>query len=105
MSHYLTLDREEDVSKTMYRDTTCLSDKNTEPDNHQPKAVAKNTISKVNTICSAFLAELENRTATNLQNIITSHVCKDPPDLEAGLLEVAKLQSMLVFWQQTIATK
>ena len=48
---------------------------------------------KVNRICDAFLKALASRASTRLQNIITSHVCKNPPDLEAGLLEVAKLQS------------
>ena len=50
-------------------------------------------LSKVNKICDAFLQALETRKATNLQNMITAHVCKSPPHLEAGLSEVAKLRS------------
>ena len=49
--------------------------------------------SKVNAICDAFLAVLQNRLDTNLQNLVTAHVCKDPPDLEAGLKLVANLRS------------
>lgn len=49
--------------------------------------------SKVNEICDAFLQVLETRKATNLQNMITAHVCKSPPHLEAGLSEIAKLRS------------
>jgi len=29
---------------------------------------------------------------TNLQNLVTAHVCKSPPDLEAGLQLVARLR-------------
>lgn len=49
--------------------------------------------SKVNHICDAFLRVLDTRKATNLQNMITAHVCKSPPHLEAGLSEIAKLRS------------
>ena len=51
------------------------------------------TESKVNRICNAILGALQFRGATNLQNVISAHVCKNPPDLEAGLLVVADLQS------------
>ena len=47
---------------------------------------------KVNRICDAFLEVLQDRDKNNLQNTITAHVCKIPPDLEAGLLKVAALQ-------------
>lgn len=49
-------------------------------------------ISKINRICDAFLEALKRRQVTNLQNIVTAHVCKAPPDLDAGLSLVAKLQ-------------
>src|SRR4051794_5713501 len=48
--------------------------------------------SKVNLICDGFLEALQTRAATNLQNIITAHVCKSPPDLDAGLSVVARLR-------------
>ena len=47
---------------------------------------------KVNMICDAFLDDLRKRTSTNLQNVITAHVCKAPPDLDAGLTEIARLR-------------
>lgn len=49
--------------------------------------------SKVNKICDAFLQVLHIRAPTRYQNIITAHVCKSPPDLDAGLTEVARIQS------------
>lgn len=54
--------------------------------------------SKINKICDAFLQVLETRKATNLQNMITAHVCKSPPHLEAGLSEIAKLRSECLFF-------
>jgi len=51
--------------------------------------------SKINRICDAFLEVLKSRTSTNLQNIITAHVCKSPPDLDAGLMLVAELRGEL----------
>lgn len=49
--------------------------------------------SKVNRICDAFLQVLHIRAPKRYQNIITAHVCKSPPDLDAGLTEVARIQS------------
>lgn len=49
--------------------------------------------SKVNAVCDAILKALQPRSSTNLQNIITAHVCKNPPALEDGLRLVASLQS------------
>jgi elongator complex protein 1 len=53
--------------------------------------VTTNRTSKVNKICDAVLEVLKTRTATNLQNIITANVCKNPPALDDGLLVVAQL--------------
>ena len=64
---------------------------------HVPGAIASEpavpspTSSKVNIICDALLKVLQTRKATNLQNIITAHVCKNPPALEDGLKLVAEL--------------
>jgi hypothetical protein len=52
--------------------------------------------SKINKICNAFLATLQPRIETNLQNLITAHVCKSPPDMEAGLALAAGLRSKLL---------
>lgn len=47
--------------------------------------------SKVNIVCDAILKALQARKATNVQNIITAHVCKSPPALDDGLMLVAEL--------------
>lgn len=56
-----------------------------------PPSTNLTTTSKVNRICDAVLEVFKNRTATNLQNIITANVCKSPPALDDGLLVVAQL--------------
>lgn len=50
---------------------------------------------KVNRVCDAFLSVLEQSQYKDdhLQNIITSHVSKVPPALEAGLEMIGRLQS------------
>lgn len=48
--------------------------------------------SKIDRVCDAFLEVLQSRTSTNLQNIVTAHVCKSPPDLDAGLTLIAQLR-------------
>ncbi|KAF3491898.1 elongator complex protein 1 [Arthroderma uncinatum] len=100
VDEFLSRLKNEDVTKTLYKDTLKLS---------QPAEVAKGdftglnqvpntgfgaTISpnKVNKICDAFIAVLSSRIDTNLRNLVTSHVCKSPPDLDAGLSLVAKLR-------------
>ena len=47
----------------------------------------------MNTLCDAFLDALTVKSSSYVENIITAHVCKLPPDLEAGLQEVSKLQA------------
>lgn len=51
----------------------------------------KSSAAKVNAICDALLKGLQSRKDTNLQNIITAHVCKSPPALDDGLTLVANL--------------
>ncbi|KAJ9642548.1 putative elongator complex protein 1 [Coniosporium tulheliwenetii] len=95
---FLSQLREEDVSQTMYKET--LKSRADQPTltngvngvNGVKKIVAPDPTSKVNRICDAFLQVLQGRTATHLQNIITANVCKSPPDLDAGLEVVGKLQ-------------
>ena len=84
--------REEDVSKTMYKDTL-RQEEQAEVKNISPMSSRKpnESSSKVNRICNAFLNVLRTRASTNLQNIITAHVCKAPPDLDAGLGEIGRL--------------
>lgn len=48
---------------------------------------------EINQICDAVRAELEKRDLTlYVQSILTAHVVKSPPDLEAALGLLARLQ-------------
>ncbi|KAK4034196.1 IKI3 family-domain-containing protein [Parachaetomium inaequale] len=80
---FLSTLKEEDVTQTMYRDTKTAG----QPSDF--KATAKP--GKTNTICDAVLQMLRTQKKSNLQNIITAHVCKNPPALDDGLLVVAEL--------------
>ena len=82
--------REEDVSKTMYRET--LNNATEISGQHQADSFDIQN-SKVNRICDAFLDALKNHTTSHFQNVITAHVCKSPPDLDAGLTQIAGLRS------------
>lgn len=84
------------MSQTLYKDTLRIINNGvgaaTQNENTARNLPAKG--SKVNRICDAFLVTLEKRLDTNLHNLITAHVCKSPPDLEAGLRLVARLRGM-----------
>ena len=86
---FLSQLREENVSKTMYKETLPGDGGSQEPGVESPEA----QISKVNRICNAFLHALKNRTSTHFQNVVTAHVCKTPADLDAGLTQIAGLRS------------
>ncbi|KAK5138320.1 hypothetical protein LTR08_003381 [Meristemomyces frigidus] len=86
---------EENVAETIYRETrgTGLE----EPLVNGPMGGARDgsgkpTVSKVNRICDAVLASLRSQASPSLQNVITAHVCRSPPDLEAGLSLVSDLR-------------
>lgn len=95
---FLSSLREEDVTQTMYKETRVVpqngnivpTTNGTTPQDTTVDITTTKT-SKVNKICDAVLEVLKTRTATNLQNIITSNVCKNPPALDDGLLVVAQL--------------
>ena len=82
--------REEDVSKTMCRET--LNNATEVSGQHQTDSFDIRN-SKVNRICDAFLDALKNLTTSHFQNVITAQVCKSPPDLDAGLTQIAGLRS------------
>ncbi|CAG7991641.1 unnamed protein product [Penicillium salamii] len=90
---------EDDVSQTLYKDTLKISQTVSaavaQPDGQAAAPVLKlgKKESKINKICDAFLATLQPRIDTNLQNLITAHVCKSPPDMEAGLALAAGLRT------------
>ncbi|PHH73563.1 hypothetical protein CDD80_3727 [Ophiocordyceps camponoti-rufipedis] len=83
---FLSSLREEDVTKTMYQDT-----KRRLPEPQETINKSSPTASKVNTVCDALLKRLQSRKKTNLQNILTAHMCKLPPALDDGLTLVAEL--------------
>ena len=93
---FLSQLRDEDVSKTMYKETLRKGQFSGEVTNGAvdgPASTDSLTVeSKTNRICDALLKELEARRATNLQNIVTANVCKSPPDLEGGLRVVSQLR-------------
>ncbi|WYZ37299.1 hypothetical protein EsH8_II_000805 [Colletotrichum jinshuiense] len=89
---FLSSLRDEDVSQTMYKDTKRSARSTVEPSAETPEAPAdQSNKSKVNKICDAILKSLQSKKSTNLQNIITAHVCKVPPALDDGLTLVAEL--------------
>ncbi|KAH6996947.1 IKI3 family-domain-containing protein [Ilyonectria destructans] len=89
---FLSSLKPENVAETMYQDTkrskvqpsTLLAATDSAP-------APKSSAAKVNAICDALLKGLQSRKDTNLQNIITAHVCKSPPALDDGLTLVANL--------------
>jgi len=83
---FLAALKEEDVTQTMYRDTSKSASIQAPVEPKTPSQA-----SKVNTICDAVLKSLRTRKNANLQNIITAHVCKYPPALDDGLTVVAEL--------------
>ncbi|RMY09186.1 hypothetical protein D0868_04380 [Hortaea werneckii] len=91
---FLSSVSEENVAETMYKETlTTKLDKPLSkgaPDEAATKQ--SGSASKVNKICDAFLTALQEKRSTHLQNIVTAHVCKSQPDLEAGLMLVSELR-------------
>ncbi|KAI8934328.1 hypothetical protein NX059_009064 [Plenodomus lindquistii] len=82
--------RNEDVSETMYKETLKTKELASKSQLSQDQIA-----DKVNRICDAFLAVLEQPQYkdAHLQNIITSHVSKVPPALENGLEMIGRLQA------------
>ncbi|RMZ66090.1 elongator complex 1 [Pyrenophora seminiperda CCB06] len=82
--------RNEDVSETMYKETL----KSKELTN-KPRLSHEQVENKVNRICDAFLAVLEQSQYkdVHLQNIITAHVSKTPSALDTGLAMIGRLQA------------
>ncbi|KAF2471630.1 elongator complex protein 1 [Lindgomyces ingoldianus] len=82
--------RNEDVSETMYKETLKTKDPSI-----KANGLKFPSETKVNRICDAFLAVLEQPQyrEDHLQNIVTAHVVKVPADLESGLEMIGKLQA------------
>ncbi|KAJ6440781.1 elongator complex protein 1 [Purpureocillium lavendulum] len=90
---FLSSLREQDVTQTMYQDTkrARVGPIANLPETDSSTSITPSSSSKVNTVCDALLKSLLPRKASNLQNIITAHVCKAPPALDDGLTLVAEL--------------
>lgn len=105
-------DRDENVSQSMYKDTLPEGQTNDElepqtngvaHDGNAPKyQIPHPAGSKVNRICDAFLDALQGHTADHLRNMVSAHVCKNPPDLEAGLRMIADLRSEYYLTQLSV---
>ncbi|OAA69460.1 iki3 [Cordyceps fumosorosea ARSEF 2679] len=89
---FLSSLKEEDVTKTMYQDTKKYKTSASGPSPEVEASLAmRPSDCKVNIVCDALLKSLQPRKSTNLQNIITAHVCKSPPALDDGLTLVYEL--------------
>ena len=89
---FLSQLREEDVSKNMYKETLESDPFSQILPEEEMANVHLPSKSKVNHVCDRFLAVLRDRSQVYLQNIVTAHVCKAPPDLDAGLSQIANLR-------------
>lgn len=86
---------EEDVTSTIYRETLALEEEphaNGLTNGEKPHTPPTASASKMNRICDAFLEVLQKDPVARLQNIVTGHVCKNPPDLESGLRLISTLR-------------
>ncbi|KAJ9111710.1 hypothetical protein QFC19_001070 [Naganishia cerealis] len=71
---------EDDVTKTLYPSVSHVE----QPANHQ----------KLNSTCDALRTQLEAKGLVKyVDTILTTHVCKNPPDLEAGLRVLLQLKA------------
>lgn len=83
--------KEEDVTQTLYRDTSKQAEMAVNGTS-TPATASTSNRNKVNTICDSLISALEKKDAAYLPNIITAHVCKRPPDVNAALTLVSSLR-------------
>lgn len=90
---FLSSLKEEDVTKSMYQETLKPSKSTLDvpAEKYTSPKEAVTGVSKINGICDAFLDAL-NQKSGHIKNMISAHVCKQPPDLDAGLIQIAKLR-------------
>ncbi|KIV88894.1 hypothetical protein PV10_08525 [Exophiala mesophila] len=92
IDEFLSKLKDEDVTKTLYVDTTSNNNNNDVSVAVRPPYNPKSTSDKVNRIASGFLAAFDANPSTHAQNIITTHVCKRPADLDSALRLVSSLR-------------
>jgi elongator complex protein 1 len=85
---------EENVADMIYRETLATTADKPLASGHvsRPPQDVPGKVSKVNRICDAVLAALSKKPESALQNVVTAHVCKNPPDLEASLKLISELR-------------
>ncbi len=89
VDEFLSKLKDEDVTKTLYRDSTLPSAIQFQEPPKLPSG------SKINRIADTFLAALSLRPSSiYIQTIITAHVCKRPPDLNSALNLISTLLKM-----------
>ena len=88
VDEFLSKLKDEDVTKTLYRDTLRKALAVDGPAMATPIAQPS---TKVNQIYEAILSSLSSKQSTHLTTIITAHVCKRPPDLTSALTLVSNL--------------
>ena len=84
---FLSQLRNEDVSQTMYKETLTNRESQT-----PPEITTTDQESKINAVCDRFLAIFKDKASERLQNTLTAHVCKIPPDLDAALMQIEKIR-------------
>lgn len=100
MDDFLSKLRDEDVTVTLYQDTLKLQPTNQTTGTIAVHSKRGHTTSiskwpakgKTNRICDAFLSAFARDPAGRVQNMMTAHVSKHPPDLMAALQLVSKLR-------------
>jgi elongator complex protein 1 len=97
IDEFLSKLKEEDVTKTLYRDTLLKEEGAAQelPQRGNPTPTATSSAQKVNAICEAIIKSLSALPTSPgfTQNIITAHVCKRPPDLTSALGLVSSIRS------------
>ncbi|KIX04618.1 uncharacterized protein Z518_05488 [Rhinocladiella mackenziei CBS 650.93] len=85
IDEFLSKLKDEDVTQTLYRDTL-------KAQSQTPSETTQPNRTKVNTIADAFLSVLSSKPSPYVQNMITAHVSKRPPDLDNALILVSSLR-------------
>ena len=84
--------KDEDVTETLYRDTLKPLTEGAQANGSSKISSTQREHGKVNRICDALINTLDSRSSAYLQNIITAHTCKRPPDLNSALTLVSTLR-------------
>jgi elongator complex protein 1 len=96
VDEFLSKLKEEDVSRTMYKDTLAAfgpEERMSAPDRDPLSTnAAAPSQGKVNRICDAFIATIGRKFPSRYQNLITAHVSKRPPDFVSALSLISEIR-------------